>query len=224
MTSIKHVVISAAGIGSRLGLNKPKCLVEINGLTLIDRQLALVSGIEDVRIVVGFKRDEIINHVLNIRKDVTFVHNVDYRNTTNSYSVYLASHDLDDPFISLDGDLIIEPESFKSFLNACQPGESLIGITKSKTEEAVFVELDKDNEHIINFKRKPRTDYEWTGLANLDNIQVTKNEGYIYRVIEKHLPLKAKNIICQEIDTPKDLEDAKIFVQKIEDKYVTVKS
>ena len=48
MSPIKHAIVSAAGIGSRLGLNTPKCLVRVGGLRIIDYQLELLRDVEDV--------------------------------------------------------------------------------------------------------------------------------------------------------------------------------
>ncbi len=217
MQTITHAIISAAGMGSRLGLDMPKCLVEIEGRSLIDYQLDLLSDIPDVRIVVGFKEELVIEHVTKIRKDVVFVRNPDYRSTTNSYSLHLATRGLKEPFLSIDGDVFIDPKSFKSFLGKCKKGKSVIGITKSKTEEAVFVDLDNKKENVTGFKFKPRTNFEWAGIAYLDGISVTADEGYVYKVLERHLPLKAANILCHEIDTPQDLSGVHGFIKSIQD-------
>jgi len=207
MQYIKHAIISVAGLGSRLGLNISKCLVEINGKKIIEYQLALLKDIKDVRLVVGFKEKEVMDFVKKIRSDVTFVRNPDYANTSNSYSVYLATKNLKAPFIIIDGDLIIGQKTFKNFLNKCKEGENLIGVTKSKSEDAVFTEIDK-NFIIKKFYRKPKTAYEWCGIAYLHNIKINDNKSYIYRELEKYLPLRGINIDCYEIDTPNDLEIA----------------
>lgn len=212
MSIVKHAIISAAGMGSRLQLNIPKCLVEIDGKKLIDYQLELLEDIEDVRIVVGFKEMDVINHVLQKRKDVTFIRNPDYQKTSNSYSVYLATKDLKEPFISLDGDLLLEPDSFINFIKHCD-NHSLIAITESKTEEAVFVNIDDDS-NIIDFKLSPPTKYEWSGLAYIKGFSIEKNGGYIFKELEKHLPLKSIIINCHEIDTPEDLHSAYKFFDK----------
>lgn len=209
MSIIKHVIISAAGMGSRLELNIPKCLVEIDGKKLIDYQLELLEDIEDIRIVVGFKEIDVINHVLQKRKDVTFVRNPDYQKTSNSYSVFLASKDLKEPFISLDGDLLLEPSSFKNFIKHCD-NETLVAITESKTEEAVFVNID-NNDYIIDFKLSPSTKYEWSGLVYIKDFSIEKNGGYIFKELERNLPLKSVIINCHEIDTPEDLHSAYKF-------------
>ena len=45
-------VLLAAGAGSRLG-NKPKSLLELDGVPLIHRQLAALSGVDEVVVVLG---------------------------------------------------------------------------------------------------------------------------------------------------------------------------
>ena len=51
MSSVKSVVISCAGIGSRLGLGLTKALVQINGRSLISWQLELFKDVEDLSLI-----------------------------------------------------------------------------------------------------------------------------------------------------------------------------
>lgn len=108
MSFIKHAVICAAGMGTRLGMNMPKCLVKIGDKAIIEYQLELLKDVEDIRIVVGFMEEKVIEHVLKIRNDVIFVRNSRYQITTNAYSLSLGSKHLREPYIMLDGDLLIE--------------------------------------------------------------------------------------------------------------------
>lgn len=206
MQNPKHAIISAAGLGSRLGLNIPKCLIEINGKPLIEYQLELLKDIEDIRIVVGFMEHKVIDLVQRIRKDVVFVRNPDYKTTSNAYSVHLGTRDLKNPFIIIDGDLLIEKASFDAFLKRCNGEESVIGITQSKTEDAVFVTADEKSGKMTKFHRSPKGDYEWTGIAYLKNIPVKADGKYVFTEIEPFLPLAYHNIVCYEIDTPEDLD------------------
>ena len=206
MQNVKHAIISAAGLGSRLGLNIPKCLIEINGKPLIEYQLELMKDIEDVRIVIGFMEHKVIDLVKKIRKDVVFVRNPEYKTTSNAFSVHLGTRDLKDPFIIVDGDLLIEKASFDAFLKRCDGKESIIGITQSKTEDAVFVTIVEDEGKMTKFHRTPRGNYEWTGIAYLKSIPVKADGKYVFTEIEPFLPLAYHNIICYEIDTPEDLD------------------
>lgn len=203
--SVNHVVISAAGLGSRLGLNIPKCLVKLGREKLIYYLLDVLKEVENVRVVVGFKEQEVMEYIKSIREDVIFVRNPDYNKTTNSYSLYLGSHDLKEPFITIDGDMIIDQENFDLFRNAVVLGEDLLGITKAKTEDAVFVKLDEKG-WITEFSREPISEYEWSGIGCFSNIRVRKEGEYIYQEVEPFLPVRAVEIECWEIDTPADLD------------------
>ena len=57
---------------------------------------------------VGFKEEEVINYVRKIRQDVVFVRNPNYSTTTNSYSLYLGTYDLREPYLTIDGDMIVD--------------------------------------------------------------------------------------------------------------------
>jgi len=206
-------VISAAGLGSRLGIDMPKCMIEICGKRLIEHQLDLLKGIPDVRIVVGFKEKEVIQFVRDIREDVLFVRNPRYASTSNSFSINLATRELKEPFMIMDGDLIVDPVSLNEFLRSCRTGEDLIGVSKAKTEDAVFVHTDGNMIKEFSFEKK--AGLEWCGIAFFSNIRIPSDGGYVFKEIEKKLPVRYKEINCYEIDTPEDLAQAVKYAEQI---------
>ena len=216
MSSIKHAIISAAGMGTRLGLNAPKCLLQFNGISIIQHQLDLLKDIEDVRIVVGFMEESVVKTVKAIRSDVVFVRNPFYQTTSNNYSISLGTKGLKNPYILIDGDLLINKKDFYEFVKTFDGKNSLIGVTKSSTDEAVYVDLD-DKHRVVEFSRKKKSDYEWSGIACLNNIAINDKDPFLYQILEKHLPMNSKLIECSEIDTPDDLNRA----QQIWSKYLS---
>src|ERR1700745_1017927 len=111
--------ILAAGRGTRLRSaygEHPKCLIEVDNSTILDHQLDALAmvGINDVAIVVGYEKDQIISHV-NARKLLTqrihFIENPGFAITNNIYSLWLALDWLrHDSFIVLNADVIFDPE------------------------------------------------------------------------------------------------------------------
>ncbi|WP_319125089.1 NTP transferase domain-containing protein [Pseudomonas aeruginosa] len=97
MSPIEHAVISAAGIGSRLGLNKPKCLVEVGGKTLLAQHLERLAEIPNVWVVVGFQEELVIEQVRNLRRDAIIVRNPDFDRTNTLQSIHRVSRYLDRP-------------------------------------------------------------------------------------------------------------------------------
>jgi len=135
------VLILAAGVGSRLRpiTNKiPKCLTDINGKAIIERQIdaLLVNGFDEIFIVVGYKKEKVRN-LLNEKYPAINIHlidNLDYESTNNLYSFYLAKpfllgHD----FILMNGDVIFDPEILKDLLNS--PRENIIPVEKGGFNE-----------------------------------------------------------------------------------------
>jgi choline kinase len=112
-------VILAAGQGTRIRSvhgEHPKCLIEVDNTTILDHQLDALSmvGINDVGIVVGYEKEQIIAHV-NARTllspRIRLVENPAFAITNNIYSLWLALDWLrGDSFIVLNADVIFNPE------------------------------------------------------------------------------------------------------------------
>lgn len=61
------VIICCAGMGTRLGIGTTKALVDIEGEPLIIHQLRLLDEFDDIRVVVGFDAERVINVVKQFR-------------------------------------------------------------------------------------------------------------------------------------------------------------
>jgi len=124
-------VILAAGQGTRIRSvhgERPKCLIEVDNSTILDRQLDALSmaGINDVAIVVGYEKEQIINHVMSKRRNhvqrVHFMENPAFAITNNIYSLWLALEWLrGDCFIVLNADVIFDAEVLASAIETNAP-------------------------------------------------------------------------------------------------------
>jgi choline kinase len=205
MPAVKHAVITAAGVGSRLGMNMPKCLVEIGGKRIIDYQLELLRDVEDLRIVVGFRRDDVIRHVKTARPDALFVCNHQYATTTTLQSLYLGVNSLREPFLCIDGDVVPEPESFRRFLTACESSMPLTAISRAASTDAVYAVVDPRVTVVKALVRAPESEWEWPGISYLDPSMVEDKKTFVYQQLEQWLPIPVTPLVCWEIDTPEDL-------------------
>jgi choline kinase len=208
MPSTKSVVLSCAGIGSRLGLGQTKALIDIGGRPLIHWQLELFRDVEDLRIVVGYEANSIINAVLEKRRDVVFVYNHNYFNTQTGASFYLGSRDANEYVIEWDGDLLVHPEDVKTCLD--HPSE-YVAYAERSSDEAVFVKTNRHGD-VVMFSRE-NGDYEWTGPACLRKNKVRYTSGAVFNQIEEYLPMKGLKVRAMDIDTYDDYKRAVEFVK-----------
>ena len=211
----KTVVLNCAGVGSRLGLGVTKALLKLNGKTLIHRQLEMLEQVEDVRIVVGYQAEQVINAVLPLRRDVTFVFNHKFNYTNTATSLALGAKAANEWLISWDGDLLVHPQDFQSFFAL---NEEYLAYTITDTENPIYVlpEERQDGTYIKAFSQQLCTGYEWTGLVQIKTIKINNHYPYIYQMLEPHLPIKGLKIRSCEIDTPHDYEVALRWLKEIQ--------
>jgi choline kinase len=113
-------VILAAGRGSRLNgtaAEVPKCLVELGGLTLVERQIRALrrAGVNDIVVVVGCQADR-VRRVCGQR--VAYVENKRYGQTNSLYSLWMARALLCEGFVVLNCDVLFHPALLHDLLTA----------------------------------------------------------------------------------------------------------
>ena len=113
---MKQAVILAAGRGIRFRPNgKPKCLLEVGGETLLERQLRSLEhlGVRDICVVVGYRKEEVLS-VVGSRCEI--VVNDRYAETNSLYSLWLARNWVYDALVLLNGDVMAHPEVYRRVL------------------------------------------------------------------------------------------------------------
>jgi choline kinase len=203
----KSIILSCAGIGSRLGLGQTKALIDVVGKPLIYWQLEQFESIEDLRIVVGFQANDIIKTVLKKRTDVIFVYNHNYFHTKTGASYYLGARHGNEHAIAWDGDLLVHPEDIKKCLEF--DGE-FIGCSKTITDDAVLASINEEG-NVTGFSRK-NGDLEWSGPAALKKNNIKYISNHVFHQIEEYLPLPALVVRAQDIDTYEDYKNAITFI------------
>ena len=120
-------IILAAGKGTRLdgAAVKPKCLVEIGGMTLLRRQLeSLINvNVDGIVVVVGFGAESIREECGG---EVSFVENTRFAETSSLYSLWLAREHLTDGFVVLNCDVLFHPQLLTDLIDSTQDDALLL--------------------------------------------------------------------------------------------------
>jgi choline kinase len=119
MTAMRGVIL-AAGKGSRLNgttADTPKCLLEIAGRSLIERQIRHLraAGIDEIAVVVGCQADRVRRAC---GPGICFVENTRFAQTNSLYSLWLARTFLSTGFVVLNCDVLFHRQLLTDLLTA----------------------------------------------------------------------------------------------------------
>ena len=207
----RTVIISCAGMGNRLGLGTTKALVEVEGKPLIMHHLEKLKDESDIRVVVGYQAEKVINVVRKYRKDVVFVFNHNYRETGTGASVVLASQYANEYILSLDGDLIIHPDDMKKILECDH--EFVSGGIPDTDEPWMLQTYKDDGKEFVSAFSKNIGNYEWNGITQMKSAKIKNGQGHVFQLIEPYLPIPFLELRTREIDTVNDYERAVEWVR-----------
>src|SRR3546814_12492201 len=111
-------IILSAGNGSRLlplTRDMPKCLVDVDGRSILDWQLRALAeaGVTNAAVVVGYRARRVQAHLDATAPPlpVDLVYNPFWRVASSIGSVWAARDHLDGPFVLTNGDTVFEPRS-----------------------------------------------------------------------------------------------------------------
>lgn len=192
-----QAVILAAGMGKRLKeltRENAKCMVKVNGITLIERALRILDrkNLSKIVIVVGFEGKKLVDFItgLHIKTPVVFIENQVFDKTNNIYSLLLAKEYLTvEDTLLLESDIIFEEEVIDILLN--DPRDTLALVDKyASWMDGTCMELDEDDSirefipgKYLNFKEKENY-YKTVNIYKFsrqfsDNVYIPFLEAYI---------------------------------------------
>jgi histidinol-phosphate/aromatic aminotransferase/cobyric acid decarboxylase-like protein/choline kinase len=148
-----QAIILAAGMGKRLKeltKNNTKCMVEVNGITLIERMLYQLErlNLSKIVIVIGYEGQKLIDYIntLNINTEIKYVDNPIYFKTNNIYSLYLAKDFLlKEDTLLFESDLIFEDAVLNKIIEHPHPNLALVDKFESWMDGTVVTLDNGDN-------------------------------------------------------------------------------
>lgn len=152
-----QAIILAAGMGKRLReltADVTKCMIKINGVTLIERMLRQLERkkMSKVIVVTGYKGEKLQDFIkgLQLAVPIVFVENAEYERTNNIYSLSMAKdYMVEEDTLLLESDSIFEESVLDSILNHPYPNLALVARPESWMNGAA-VTLDSEG-NILNF-------------------------------------------------------------------------
>lgn len=231
-------IILSAGRGKRLlpmTEDKPKCLMPINGHTLLEEQLdsLIACGVTDIAVVVGFGA-ELVEDIIDRRRtkgvQIQPVLNPFFKVSDNLASCWMARAHMAEDFLLLNGDTLFKPEILKHLLDSPEaPVTVTIDQKAEYDDDDMKVQLEDDWVMTVSKQLPPdMVNGESIGLLYLRGsgpklFTATLDEavrgqrgisGWFLKAIDQMAKMGAvkscsiKGMTWAEVDTPEDLENA----------------
>jgi choline kinase len=238
-------VILAAGMAKRLRPltdNKPKCLLEVGGRTLLERTVNAMqqAGIREFVVVTGYCADQIRDflstHFSALTTTFTFLHNADYEHNNNIYSLWMSMEVVrGKEFLLMDSDILCDPAAVARIAHET---ETALALNRHACgEEEIKVIVDKEG-HITEISKvcsiedaigesvgieKMTAEYSEALYHELQ--QMIEQEGLVdvfyERCFERLIPqghtfkvVDTTDYFSYELDTPEDFERAQELMPK----------
>jgi len=180
-------IIIAAGIGIRLNPltdNKPKCLLEIKGKTILQRQLDAfhANGITDISVIKGYKKEAI--HYPGLKYYI----NDNYMNNNILRSLFYAEKEMDDEFIVSYSDIIFDTDIVRRLMERDEDIAIVADIdwkgyyegrTEHPIEEAEKVIFDEDK-NVVEIGKVVSSEKEVNGEF-IGMVKCTKRGAEIFK-------------------------------------------
>jgi choline kinase len=111
------VILLVAGEGKRLHpytSDRPKCMVKIDGVSLIDRQLAVLKaeGLSNIIMIGGYKSEMLVRDGIKLKS------NPRYFETNMVWTLFCAEEDLEGDIIVSYGDIVYSKNTLQKLLNS----------------------------------------------------------------------------------------------------------
>jgi choline kinase len=159
-----RAILLAAGRGRRLGGDLPKCLISIEGKTLLERHVAnlLESAVTRLTIVVGYQRERIEEAVAHLRPGlpVDFVYNPRFLHGS-IVSLQVAAHLLLEGGLWMDADVLYPAALMRRLVGSAHENCVLLDGRSEETGEEMM--LGVRGERVRTIARRVGPDWDLAG-------------------------------------------------------------
>lgn len=148
-----RAVILAAGMGKRLGRRTAacvKCMVEVCGVSMIDRVLAQLAEtkVKHVTVVTGYKEETLKDFIGSRyceKLTIDYINNPRYDTTNNIYSLYLAKEILAaDDTLLIESDIVMKDGLLKDLIDFPASDAALVSKYRPWMDGTVVTKNEQD--------------------------------------------------------------------------------
>ena len=172
---IERAVLLCAGAATRLRpltADRPKCLLEVGGETILARavRLLLSAGVRKLVIATGYRQEDVRAAMVDLPAEVSFCHNAHFARTQNAVSLHhcadmVAGHS----FFKLDGDVLFSAAVLERLLADDAPLSVAVERRDDLGEEEMKVVTEGNDIRAFGKKLDPRICAgESIGIEKLD--------------------------------------------------------
>ena len=219
---------------------KPKCLLEVGGKTLLQRTVdAMISaGVKEFVVVTGYRAEMIrefltVNYQLSI---INYIDNVDFEHNNNIFSLWLAMQKLHGQEVLLmDSDILCDPEAVRRVARKTDPALAMQQHELGEEEMKIVVDeagriteisktcspADAIGESVGIEKMTPaytEAIYQELRKMILDEnlIDIFYERAFERLILQGHTfeVVDTTDLFSYELDTPEDLEKASAALPK----------
>ena len=186
--------------------NNTKCMVKVNGVTLIERLLSQLErqSLERIIIVVGYEGKKLKDYIatLDIKTPIVYVENPIYNKTNNIYSLALAKDYLcEQDTLLFESDLIFEDAVIDAIVNDPRPSLALVDKYESWMDGTCVTLNDQDEikgfvpgKH-FDFKRKD----EYYKTVNIYKFDKGFSQTHYVPFLEAYCTALGKNEYYEQV-------------------------
>ena len=166
-------VILTAGEGTRmrpLTITRPKTMLKVGGKPILQYNVEALrdAGVKELSMVVGYHEEVIKEHFgdgSNFGVNITYLTQEERLGT--AHAIGKASKVIDEEFIVLNGDIIVDPELISSLIKRYSRGDASSILVLTEVEDpSSFGVVELDGDSITNLVEKPAPEEAPSNLIN----------------------------------------------------------